>query len=151
MKRMAIHTRVSSTNSQQSINYELRGLTSLLKEWAASCCTLKWRVHDPRVSIKIEEDSPGLAAEQCEATFQSSARLDNVTAGSGLGLAISRVDAHADLYRRRGLAAEIYATLSEYPSRGTWTFTLPSSGMSRATVRLKWVEPTKAPTMGSRP
>ncbi|GAA4759704.1 hypothetical protein GCM10023306_00140 [Novosphingobium ginsenosidimutans] len=78
-------------------------------KWAVSRCTLKWQVHDSRVNIEIEDDGPGLAAEQREAMFQSGARLDSVTAGSGLGLAISR-----DL--ARGYGGEV--KLEDTPLRG---------------------------------
>lgn len=78
-------------------------------KWAVSRCTLKWQADDSRVSIEIEDDGPGLAAEQREAMFQSGARLDSVTAGSGLGLAITR-----DL--ARGYGGEV--RLEDAPLRG---------------------------------
>lgn len=78
-------------------------------KWAVSRCTLKWSEDDSRVFIEIEDDGPGLAAEQRETMFLSGTRLDSLTAGSGLGLAISR-----DLARVYG--GEI--RLEDAPSRG---------------------------------
>lgn len=59
-------------------------------KWAVNRCTIRWSEHGSRVMIQIEDDGPGLAAEQREAMFQSGKRLDTINGGSGLGLAIAR-------------------------------------------------------------
>jgi signal transduction histidine kinase len=81
-------------------------------KWAGSAVWVKVR-RNGGVSIRIDDDGPGVAEDQCERLGERGLRLDEQMQGSGLGLAIARdiVDAHGGVLvfersPRGGLAVE---------------------------------------------
>jgi signal transduction histidine kinase len=64
-------------------------------KWADSAVWVQVRSNGG-VSIRIDDDGPGVAEDQCERLGERGLRLDEQMQGSGLGLAIARdiVDAH---------------------------------------------------------
>ncbi len=59
-------------------------------KWARARIWLGVACDGPNVRISIEDDGPGLDAEQREEVFARGKRLDEATPGSGLGLSIVR-------------------------------------------------------------
>ena len=67
-------------------------------KWAHSAVWIQVR-SNAGVSIRIDDDGPGVAEDQCERLGERGLRLDEQMQGSGLGLAIARdiVDAHGGI------------------------------------------------------
>jgi signal transduction histidine kinase len=59
-------------------------------KWAASRVVVEAERGDATVTIVVDDDGPGLAAEMREKVLQRGVRADEASPGSGLGLAIVR-------------------------------------------------------------
>jgi signal transduction histidine kinase len=103
-------------------------------KWARRRVTVASRSSGERVAILVEDDGPGLPAEQREEVFERGRRLDQSVPGSGLGLAIVR-----DL-------AEIYGgcvALEDSPEGGL-RVRLELPAPANGGVKPKWLEAGKA-------
>ena len=59
-------------------------------KWARSRVTVSSSAHENAITITVDDDGPGLAAEMRNAVLQRGVRADEAAAGAGLGLAIVR-------------------------------------------------------------
>lgn len=59
-------------------------------KWAGSRVAVTGRVKGEQLSVTIDDDGPGLSADQRVAVFERGRRLDEAVPGSGLGLSIVR-------------------------------------------------------------
>src|SRR5262249_25345027 len=59
-------------------------------KWARTRVTANLRPEADRIVFTIDDDGPGLPADQRTAVFDRGTRLDETVPGSGLGLAIAR-------------------------------------------------------------
>lgn len=64
-------------------------------KWAASTVAVSAQREGDALLIHIDDDGPGMAAEQLQRAGQRGLRFDESVAGQGLGLAIARQIAHA--------------------------------------------------------
>lgn len=76
--------------------YELLGnLIDNAGKWARSRVVVDVRQHDGELCFTVDDDGPGIAAEQRERMFERGVQLDERRPGSGLGLDIVRTLAQA--------------------------------------------------------
>lgn len=88
----------------QDLQEMLGNLVDNACKWAAHRVDLKARRSAETLLITIDDDGPGLAADQRDRVMQRGVRADEQVPGSGLGLAI--VDDLARLYRGRVTLAD---------------------------------------------
>ncbi|MDM7463420.1 MAG: ATP-binding protein, partial [Tepidimonas taiwanensis] len=84
-------------------------------KWAATRVRVDIAVADGRLCIQVEDDGPGLSAEQCQQVLQRGVRADERVPGAGLGLDIVREVAAlygADLRLERGAWGGLCTRLS---------------------------------------
>jgi len=75
---------------RQDLEEMLGNLIDNACKWARSCVAVSARADADRVLLTIDDDGPGLPADQRSAVFDRGTRLDESVPGSGLGLAIVR-------------------------------------------------------------
>jgi signal transduction histidine kinase len=98
-------------------------------KWARSSVQVSGSAEEgagtPRLLVAIEDDGPGIAADQREQALARGSRLDESTPGTGLGLAIVRE--LAELYggqlslaraQRGGLRVELRLPMAPVPGPG---------------------------------
>jgi signal transduction histidine kinase len=88
---------------RQDLEEMLGNLMDNAYKWAKARVRVLVAARDERLVVQVEDDGPGLTAEEREAVAQRGVRFDEAVPGSGLGLAIVR-DV-AELYSG-GLALE---------------------------------------------
>ena len=75
---------------QQDLEEMLGNLMDNASKWARRRVVARSRRDDGRLTITIEDDGPGLPAEQLRPALAPGARFDETVPGTGLGLAIVR-------------------------------------------------------------
>src|SRR5438034_5939505 len=75
---------------QQDLEEMLGNLMDNACKWARRRVVARSRRDDGRLTITIEDDGPGLPAEQLRPALAPGARFDETVPGTGLGLAIVR-------------------------------------------------------------
>ena len=90
---------LSFRGEAQDLQEMLGNLLDNACKWAARRVELSARTQASSLTIVIDDDGPGLAAEQRQTVLQRGVRADEQTPGSGLGLSI--VDDLARLYGGR--------------------------------------------------
>lgn len=94
---------------EQDLQEVLGNLLDNACKWAATNVDVRVAMSQQRLSVRIDDDGPGLPAEDRVRVLQRGIRADEQTPGSGLGLAI--VTNLVDLYGG-------HITLSESPAGG---------------------------------
>ena len=75
---------------RQDLEEMLGNLIDNACKWAHARVTVSARADADRILFTIDDDGPGLPADQRSAVFDRGTRLDESVPGSGLGLAIAR-------------------------------------------------------------
>jgi signal transduction histidine kinase len=92
--RLALHP--------QDFEEALGNLVDNAFKWATAQIRVSARLDGERIAVEVEDDGPGVAAEELQAILQPAYRIDTSKGGSGLGLAITH-----DLVRAYGGDLEI--------------------------------------------
>ncbi len=87
---------VDFRGERQDLEEMLGNLIDNACKWAHARVRVSIARYGERLRVLVEDDGPGLAAEERDAVFERGRRLDQAVPGSGLGLAIVRDI--ADLY-----------------------------------------------------
>ena len=90
---------------RQDLEEMLGNLIDNACKWAQTRVTVSARAEADRILFTIDDDGPGLPADQRGAVFDRGTRLDESVPGSGLGLAIVRDI--AELSHHGAIALEI--------------------------------------------
>lgn len=88
---------LSFKGEEQDLHEMLGNLLDNACKWASSTVQVTVHADEQWVVFLVEDDGPGLSAEESVAAFKRGVRLDNHTPGSGLGLHI--VAEMAELYQ----------------------------------------------------
>lgn len=101
-RKLDIHAHVSPSDlsfkgEEQDLHEMLGNLIDNACKWAATQVRIQAMADGQCVVFLVEDDGPGLSAEESIAAFKRGVRLDNQTPGSGLGLHI--VAEMAELYQ----------------------------------------------------
>ena len=84
----AIRNDTSYPADQEDLEEILGNLIENACKWAARCVRISDHEDDTRLVIIVEDDGPGMAAEQAKHATDRGVRFDERASGSGLGLAI---------------------------------------------------------------
>ncbi|MGG4604637.1 ATP-binding protein [Paenalcaligenes sp. Me131] len=101
-RKLDIHAQVSPPDlsfkgEEQDLHEMLGNLIDNACKWATTQVRIQARADGQCVVFLVEDDGPGLSAEESIAAFKRGVRLDSQTPGSGLGLHI--VAEMAELYQ----------------------------------------------------
>jgi signal transduction histidine kinase len=78
------------SGERQDLEEMIGNLLDNACKWARSCVCVFVDTAGGRLTVRIEDDGPGLPPESAEQVLERGARLDEEVEGSGLGLSIVR-------------------------------------------------------------